>query len=118
MGFAITPMGIFRLFKSRPAKAVPNVVRGFLAALKEIAPPAGMGAYALKNADGGCHGFIQFVPHTPASLIIHRLWTLEPGKGNGAAVLGLVCELADRHGVELRLRLETGIESGASAGDS
>jgi hypothetical protein len=70
-----------------------------------LAPAAGQGCYAFKKTGGGWHGFVQFLIHSDRVVIIHRLWTLDPGKGNGSAMLGILCDLADKHGVEIRLKI-------------
>src|ERR1700733_2854426 len=99
-------MGIFSFFQKRPASSAENqrAVQDFLAELRTIAPPADRGSYAFKKPDGRSRGFVQFIIDSPSSLTIHRLWTLEPGVGDGSAMLAALCELADRHGVELRLK--------------
>ena len=38
-------------------------------------------------------------------VMIHRIWTLQPGQGQGSKILSKVCELADRHGVVIRLKV-------------
>ena len=76
----------------------------FLRDLAAIAPPAGQGAYAFVNPDGVCRGWVQLIIHTPALVEIHRLWTLQPRQGNGKMMLQAVCELADRHGIEIKLK--------------
>jgi hypothetical protein len=35
---------------------------------------------------------------------IHRIWTDEPKKGNGTAILQVLCDFADRYAVELTLK--------------
>jgi hypothetical protein len=79
-------------------------VANFIADLIQIAPRVERGAYAFARAGGGCHGFVQFNVRSGRQLDIHRIWTLEPGQGNGSMMLRTLCELADRHGVELRLK--------------
>ena len=96
-------MGWFATVKKKPTVAVPNV-GNFLADLSAVAPPAGQGAYAFPGADGHCRGWVQFIVESGRQVIIHRLWTLHPGKGNGKHILRTVCELADRHEVELILK--------------
>src|ERR1700722_5160183 len=76
----------------------------FLNDLKTIAPAADGGAYAFVDADGHCRGWVQFIIRSDRVVEIHRLWTLPPGKGNGSMMLRAVCELADRHGIEIVLR--------------
>ena len=91
-------------FLKNPSTIHPQNVRPFLAAMQSIAPQAGLGAYGFRNPDGGCYGFVQFLVNSPQSVTIHRLWTLQPGQGNGATVLRKVCDLADYYGVELTLK--------------
>jgi len=79
-------------------------VHDFLMALATIAPPAGRGDYAFRKPEGGAHGYVQFIHHSTRELIIHRLWTLQPGQGSGSHILRILCELVDEHGVELRLK--------------
>lgn len=67
--------------------------------------PVKDGCFAFANPGGGCHGFVQFIISSDESIQIHRLWTLEPGKGNGSIIVRALCELADCHGVELKLKV-------------
>ena len=76
----------------------------FLAELSLIAPPVGEGAYAFVAEDGGCNGWVQFIVRSDTLIEIHRLWTLRPGKGNGSMMLRVVCGLADKHGIEIKLK--------------
>jgi hypothetical protein len=105
---AWTAIAVRRWWTQRGRRRCPGQesnVLDFIAALKSIAQAADRGSYAFVIADGGCHGFVQFIVNSDRKLTIHRLWTLEPGKGNGAAMLGALCGLADRHGVELALKV-------------
>src|ERR1700722_19369843 len=90
--------------RSRQSNPPPQNVNRFLSALAQIAPDAGMGAYGFIKSDGGCHGFVQFLINSPLSVTIHRLWTLQPGQGNGSFMLTKLCELADQFAVEMRLK--------------
>ncbi len=76
----------------------------FLNDLNAIAPAAGGGSYAFVAPDHSCRGWVQFIVRSDRTVEIHRLWTLHPGKGNGSMMLRTVCELADRHGIEMVLR--------------
>lgn len=80
------------------------MVANFLADLHQTAPHAGGMAYAFSDGNKGCRGWVQFIIRSDQLLEIHRLWTLQPGRGNGSHMLKTVCELADRHGVELLLK--------------
>jgi hypothetical protein len=79
-------------------------VRDFFTALAGVAANAGRGDYAFKNSDGSRRGYAQFIIDSPTRITIHRLWTRTPGNGAGSAILRTICELADKHGVELTLR--------------
>jgi hypothetical protein len=95
----------FFRFQSKPAKGRAPNVANFLADFTCIAKRVNDGCFAVANPSGGSHGFVQFIPSSDESIQIHRLWTLEPGKGNGSAIVRVLCELADRHGVELKLKV-------------
>ena len=82
----------------------PNVAN-FFAAVKTIAVDVGQGSYAFTKPGGGCLGFAQFIIESDRKLTFHRLWTREPGNGNGAMMLRALCDLADRYGVELALKV-------------
>ena len=93
------------MLRRKPALAVRDLaVDHFLQDLTSIAPRAGGGAYAFLNDDKTCRGWVQFIVRSDRLLEIHRLWTLKPGRGNGAKMLRALCELADRHGIELTLK--------------
>ena len=49
-------------------------------------------------------GFVQIIPEYQNQVLIHRLWTLEPRRGNGSAILNDLCEMADRHRIVLKLK--------------
>ena len=76
----------------------------FLAELTAVAPAAGRGDYAFAGQNGDRRGFVQIIVNSDRQVTIHRLWTPEPGAGNGAIMLRVLCDLADRHGIELKLR--------------
>jgi hypothetical protein len=82
----------------------PASVDRFLADLQAIAAPAGRGDYTFPGPSGG-HGFAQFIAKSHDTLIIHRLWTLQPGKGIGSSMLRTLCDLADRHAVTLTIKV-------------
>jgi ribosomal protein S18 acetylase RimI-like enzyme len=79
-------------------------VAGFLDALAKIAPRSDRAEYTLRSPDGA-YGFVQFIVRSSDMLTIHRLWTLQPGRGVGSHMLNTLCELADRHGVALALKV-------------
>jgi len=79
-------------------------VSGFASDLALIARPAGGGAHAFLGEDGSCRGFVQIIWDSASEMVIHRLWTLSPGAGNGSMMLRAICELADRHGIAIKLK--------------
>jgi hypothetical protein len=76
----------------------------FLRKLHLIAPSVGGGAYAFMAGPGVCNGWVQIIVRSDVQIEIHRLWTLQPGKGNGAMMLRAVCALADQCGIEIKLK--------------
>jgi hypothetical protein len=92
-----------RRMRRTPAMPERNVA-DFLEELKTIAPPAGRGDYTFPNPTGGARGSVQLIIDSGRSVTIHRLWTLQPGQGSGSEMLRTLCELADRHHVELGLK--------------
>jgi hypothetical protein len=99
--------GRLRLFKflARVRKVRASNVAEFLAGLSAVASPAGRGCYEFKKPGGGSHGFVQFIISSHRMIQIHRLWTLEPGNGNGSIMIRALCQLADWHGVEMKLKV-------------
>jgi hypothetical protein len=101
------PQFIRRLFKSwlgQDKIYAPNVAN-FIEALKLVAPAAGQGSYMFFLPDGTRRGFVQFLIESDHRVQIHRLWTPQPGQGNGAIMLQTLCDLADIHAVELQLKV-------------
>jgi hypothetical protein len=90
---------------TKPAQAPVSNVANFLRELTKIAPPAGGGAYAFLDETGHSRGWVQFIIESDRAVKIHRLWTLQPNGGNGSIMLKTLCELADRHGVEIILKV-------------
>ena len=99
-----TILRLVGIVPSAPKQYAPNV-GNFITDLQAVAPAAGLGAYGFANPDGGCHGFVQFIVQSDRRVVIHRLWTLEPGKGNGSVMMRALCDLADRHDVEMALKV-------------
>jgi len=93
----------FMPLRKAPHEPVQNV-DDFLRELITVAPPAGGGHYAFPDAQGGSRGFAQFIIRSDRQVIIHRLWTHQAGAGHGGHILQTLCDLADRHGVELMLK--------------
>src|SRR5580692_9509635 len=103
-------MGLLNLLARRfisspksPPEPVQNV-DDFLRELIAVAPPVGRGDYVFPDGQGGSRGFVQFIIRSDQRVIIHRLWTHQAGAGNGGYILRTLCDLADRHGVELMLK--------------
>jgi hypothetical protein len=80
-----------------------NVV-AFLDELGAVAPPAGGGHFEFKGADGRHLGFVQLICWQRI-VQIHRIWATQPGKGGGSVMMRRVCELADRHRVQMKLKV-------------
>jgi GNAT superfamily N-acetyltransferase len=76
----------------------------FLADLVGVAPQAGAGTYAFSDAHGERVGFLQLISESHTEVIIHRIWALHPRRGHGSAILRRLCDLADRHGITLKLK--------------
>jgi hypothetical protein len=92
-------------YRREPTTGDDRNVANFLEDLSTIAPRAGMGAYVFVKPEGSNHGFVQFIVESPRRLTIHRIWTHEPLQGSGSLMLGQLCDLADRHGVDLELKV-------------
>jgi hypothetical protein len=99
--------GILSRFLKSPAKRNDVHGRNIVAFLKDlvaVAPPAGGGHYAFKKSDGQTQGFVQLIC-SERLIQIHRIWSAEPGTGGGSIMMRTLCELADRHGVEMKLKV-------------
>jgi hypothetical protein len=99
--------GILSRFLKPPAEQ--NIVHGsnvvaFLDELFVVAPPAGRGHFEFKSADGHHLGFVQLICWQRI-VQIHRIWASRPGMGGGSIMMRTLCELADRHGVEMKLKV-------------
>ena len=84
--------------------AIQASVPDFMMDLSARAPAVGQGCFAFPDGQGKSRGFVQLIADSGNRITIHRVWTLEPGAGNGTVMLRALCDLADRHGVEMRLR--------------
>ncbi len=105
MAWQFAPIKKLRMWLTAPAPALEGPVGNFLRELSMTAPPAGGGAHGFLDEDGHHRGFVQFFIESNRKVTIHRLWTLKPRAGNGSFMLGKLCELADRHGVEIGLKV-------------
>jgi hypothetical protein len=79
-------------------------VDSFLVDLAKIARPAGGGSHAFVDVEGHCRGFVQIIWSSNQQFTVHRLWTLQSGTGNGSMMLRALCDLADRHRIEIVLK--------------
>jgi hypothetical protein len=75
---------------------------GFFAELSQISRPVNAGTYAFDDGNQNAIGHIQ-LNRQAGEVTIHRIWATTPGKGSGSLILKKVCELADRHGIILKL---------------
>jgi hypothetical protein len=96
-------LGFLGIAPREPITYASNVT-DFISALKLVAADAGQGYYAFNSSEGRRQGFVQFIIQSDRKLSIHRIWADEPKKGNGTAILQLLCDFADRHAVELTLK--------------
>ena len=76
----------------------------FLNDLGRIAPVVGAGTYAFLNSLGVHIGFVQIIPFSASEVTVHRIWTPAPRHGHGSAMLRQLCNLADKHGIVLKLK--------------
>lgn len=79
-------------------------VAAFVGDLGLVAPADVHGHYRFKKENGHTRGFVQLIC-TERLVQIHRLWAIEPGNGCGSVMMRLLCEIADRHGVEMKLKV-------------
>jgi GNAT superfamily N-acetyltransferase len=94
---------LLRFWRKPPTPDARNV-RDFLAELQNQATKADGGHFVFHGPDGQRRGFVQFIIESPTRITIHRLWSREPGKGDGTNIMRALCDLADRFGVELTLK--------------
>jgi len=99
--------GILSRFLKSPAKRDDVHGRHVVAFLKDlavVASPAGGGHYGFKKPAGNTRGFVQLIC-SERIVQIHRIWTSAPGTGSGSIMMRTLCELADRHGVKMKLKV-------------
>lgn len=72
--------------------------------LRVIAPPTGRGDYVFHTASGERLGFAQITATYRDAVTLHRVWVDRPGSGHGTAILRILCELADRHGIGIIIK--------------
>jgi hypothetical protein len=76
----------------------------FMQDLAAVTRPAERGHHAFVDADGVYLGFVQLLFEPGRRIVLHRFWTLKSGQGHGSGILRTLCDLADRHAVEIELR--------------
>jgi hypothetical protein len=80
-------------------------MQGFFHDLMRFAPAIGRGDFEFRADDGRYRGYVQIIPWGERTIKLHRLWVSDAGKGDGSHILRALCALADRHGVEIQLRV-------------
>ncbi|MGD0768540.1 MAG: hypothetical protein ABSB42_10150 [Tepidisphaeraceae bacterium] len=92
----------------KPSAERNDVCGGNVVALLDeliiAAPPAGRGHFEFKGTNCQHLGFVQLICFE-RFVQIHRIWATQPGMGGGSIMLRTLCELADRHGVEMKLKV-------------
>ena len=88
-----------------PPAPIPTNVADFLNELSTLAIPAGRGDFTFTTPDGHHDGTVQFIINSPLAITIHRIWSAKPGNGAGSRMMRTLANLADRHGVEIRLKV-------------
>ena len=92
-------MGLFH----RPHVTI-QAMATFVQDLESVTRPAENGHRAFVDMDGTYLGFIQILFEPGRRITLHRVWSLQAGKGHGTRMLQTLCDLADRHDVEIQLR--------------
>jgi GNAT superfamily N-acetyltransferase len=77
----------------------------FIADLNQVFLQVERGHHAFVDAAGIYLGFVQLILYPDHRVTLHRLWTLASGKGYGSIMLRALCDVADRHGVEITLKV-------------
>jgi hypothetical protein len=89
----------------RPVPVEFSHVAELIAELKTTARAAGQGSFTFTDGQGTYLGFVQLIVDSPRKLTIHRVWTPSARQGRGRAMMRILCDLADRHDVELSLKV-------------
>jgi hypothetical protein len=76
----------------------------FFADLATIANQTDKITASFCDSEQNAIGHIQLHRHG-GEVTIHRIWVATPGQGTGSMILTRVCELADLHGVILKLKV-------------
>jgi hypothetical protein len=79
-------------------------VLAFIDDLNSIAASENQGHFRFNDSAGTTLGFAQLHCYE-RQVQIHRLWACKPGGGAGSNIMRTLCELADRHRVEMRLKV-------------
>jgi len=98
----------FKLFANCSASNTPPAPRGqvdaLLQGLSRVADRVENLHYRFGEAQNP-DGFVQLWCCDDHWLQIHRLWALQPNKGNGSRMLQALCTLADEHDVGIQLKV-------------
>ncbi len=86
------------------AKTEEDGLGRFSDELRAIAPPSGRGDYVFHDASGETLGFAQITATYRDAVTLHRVWVDRPGSSHGTAILRILCELADRHGIGIIIK--------------
>jgi hypothetical protein len=78
-------------------------VEAFLADLLSVTRQHGAITFAFLRENSDPFGFVQIYRPGHGQILIHRLWAIDPGHGGGSQMLRTLCELADRHHVQIAL---------------
>jgi hypothetical protein len=76
----------------------------FFAELAETTGKLGSITHSFADEQKKIIGYVQ-LHRIPDAVILHRIWTLVPRQGHGSIMLNHLCNLADRHAVQLQLKV-------------
>lgn len=90
------------LCSARPVGNVDGLLADLLTITRQTEPMI----YAFMDDAGATRGFVQIYRPGRGQILIQRLWTVVHRQGHGSHILRTLCELADRHGVRMRLKAQ------------
>jgi hypothetical protein len=102
-----TIASIRKVLFTRPAEAGPvDHARAdrFFADLSVITRQTGSITHGFCDDAQAVLGYVQ-LHRRGSTVILHRIWAVRPGIGHGSKMLRSLCELADRHDVQLQLKV-------------
>jgi len=76
----------------------------FLNELKLLGRQISETTFVFNEADELRRGYVQIDRFADGVASVHRIWANSPGHGVGSQLLRTLCELADRHRVQIALR--------------